>query len=127
MTEAGRPGLDAVVLRVFNPVGPGSPAASLPGRLADELRRALPDGTVRVGDLSAYRDFVDVRDVAQAVGLAVTAPGPLPPVLNIGSGTATPVRELAEGLAAVRDSPAVSRRPAARPNARPRSPGSGRT
>ncbi|MBT2385489.1 NAD(P)-dependent oxidoreductase, partial [Streptomyces sp. ISL-11] len=33
-------GLDAVVLRVFNPVGPGAPRASLPGRLAAELRRA---------------------------------------------------------------------------------------
>ncbi|MFH0252150.1 NAD-dependent epimerase/dehydratase family protein, partial [Streptomyces chitinivorans] len=57
-------GLDAVVLRVFNPVGPGAPAASLPGRLAAELRRAGPDGVVRVGDLSAHRDFVDARDVA---------------------------------------------------------------
>ncbi|MDG4866385.1 NAD-dependent epimerase/dehydratase family protein, partial [Streptomyces sp. T-3] len=49
-------GLDAVVLRVFNPVGPGAPASSLPGRLAAELLRAGPAGEVRVGDLSAYRD-----------------------------------------------------------------------
>ncbi|MBC9718480.1 NAD(P)-dependent oxidoreductase [Streptomyces sp. TRM66268-LWL] len=91
-------GLDAVVLRVFNPVGPGAPTAGLPGRLAAELLRAGPDGTVRVGDLSAYRDFVDARDVADAVALAVCAPGPLPSVLNIGSGRATPVRELAHRL-----------------------------
>ncbi|GGX10671.1 hypothetical protein GCM10010353_27660 [Streptomyces chryseus] len=91
-------GLDAVVLRVFNPVGPGAPAAGLPGRLAGELRRARKSGTVRVGDLSAYRDFVDVRDVARAAVLAATAPGPLPAVLNIGSGRATVVREIAEGL-----------------------------
>ncbi|WP_199547936.1 NAD(P)-dependent oxidoreductase [Streptomyces sp. N35] len=88
-------GLDAVVLRVFNPVGPGAPTAGLPGRLAAELLRAGPGGAVRVGDLSAYRDFVDARDVAEAVALAVCAPGPLPAVLNIGSGRATPVRELA--------------------------------
>ncbi|MHA7957974.1 NAD-dependent epimerase/dehydratase family protein [Streptomyces sp. L500] len=91
-------GLDAVVLRVFNPVGPGAPAASLPGRLAAELRRAGPDDRVRTGDLSAHRDFVDPRDVAEAVALAVTAPRPLPAVLNIGSGTARPVRDVAEGL-----------------------------
>ncbi|WP_434587796.1 NAD-dependent epimerase/dehydratase family protein [Streptomyces sp. A5-4] len=91
-------GLDAVVLRVFNPVGPGAPAAGLPGRLAGELRLAGPSGTVRVGDLSAYRDFVDVRDVAHAAALAATAPGPLPPVLNIGSGHATVARDLADGL-----------------------------
>lgn len=90
--------LDAVVLRVFNPVGPGAPAAGLPGRLAGELRRAPVSGTVRVGDLSAYRDFVDVRDVARAAVLAATLPGPLPPVLNIGSGRATVVRDIADGL-----------------------------
>ncbi|MGX1881635.1 NAD-dependent epimerase/dehydratase family protein [Streptomyces sp. NPDC055287] len=91
-------GLDAVVLRVFNPVGPGAPTAGLPGRLAGELRRAGASGTVRVGDLSAYRDFVDARDVARAAVLAATLPGPLPPVLNIGSGRATAVREIARGL-----------------------------
>ncbi|MBB5122347.1 NarL family transcriptional regulator [Streptomyces eurocidicus] len=93
-------GLDAVVLRVFNPVGPGAPRGSLPGRLAAELRAAGPGGRVRVGDLSAHRDFVDARDVGEAVARAVAAPGPLPPVLNIGSGTARPVRELARGLVA---------------------------
>ncbi|MCI3933661.1 NAD-dependent epimerase/dehydratase family protein [Streptomyces sp. AN091965] len=94
-------GLDAVALRVTNPVGPGAPAAGLPGRLTAELRRAVgesPHGTVRVGDLSAFRDFVYVRDVARAVELAVTAPGPVPPLLNIGSGRAEPVRDLVHGL-----------------------------
>ncbi|WP_158692119.1 NAD(P)-dependent oxidoreductase, partial [Streptomyces aurantiacus] len=94
-------GLGAVVLRVTNPVGPGAPAAGLPGRFTAELRRAAgqsPHDTVRVGDLSSYRDFVDVRDVAEAVALAVTAPGPLPPVLNVGSGRSVPVRDLAHGL-----------------------------
>ncbi|MGY1453617.1 NAD-dependent epimerase/dehydratase family protein [Streptomyces sp. SS8] len=93
-------GLDVVVLRVFNPVGPGAPAASLPGRLAAELRRAGPEGVVRVGDLSAHRDFVDARDVARAATAAVLAPGPLPPVLNIAAGAARAVRDVAEGLAA---------------------------
>ncbi|MCC2275938.1 NAD(P)-dependent oxidoreductase [Streptomyces sp. ET3-23] len=92
-------GLDAVVLRVFNPVGPGQSVASLPGRLAAELRRVASDGVIRTGGLSAYRDFVDARDVAAAVVRAVVATGPLPPVLNIGSGTARRVRDIAEGLA----------------------------
>ncbi|MDH6622246.1 nucleoside-diphosphate-sugar epimerase [Streptomyces sp. LBL] len=93
--------LDAVVLRVFNPLGPGSPGTSLPGRLADELLRAGPDGTVTVGDLSAYRDFVDARDVARAAALATTAPGPLPRILNIAGGSATRVRKVAEDLARI--------------------------
>ncbi len=93
----GAAGLDAVVLRVFNPIGPGAPAGSLPGRLAAELRRG--DGEVRVGSLAAHRDFVDVRDVAGAIVAAALAPGRLPPVVNIGSGRATPLREVADGLA----------------------------
>ncbi|MER0242308.1 NAD(P)-dependent oxidoreductase [Streptomyces sp. HSW2009] len=92
-------GLDAVVLRVFNPIGPGSPASSLPGRLAALLHDAEPEGVVHVGALSAYRDYIDARDVALAIGRATTASGPLPPVLNLGSGTARPVRAVASGLA----------------------------
>jgi nucleoside-diphosphate-sugar epimerase len=94
-------GLDAVVLRVGNPVGPGAPPTGLPGRVAALLADAGrgPEATLRLGDLSAYRDFVDVRDVAEAVALAVTAPGPLPPVLNIGGGHAVPVRDLVRTLA----------------------------
>ncbi|WRZ88705.1 NAD(P)-dependent oxidoreductase [Streptomyces sp. NBC_01007] len=96
-------GLDAVVLRVGNPVGPGAPAAGLPGRIAGLLREAGPDpdAVIRLGDLSAYRDFVDVRDVARAAVAAATAPGRLPRVLNIGGGKAVPVRDLVDGLARV--------------------------
>ncbi|MFF5369841.1 NAD-dependent epimerase/dehydratase family protein [Streptomyces sp. NPDC013187] len=96
-------GLDAVVLRVGNPVGPGAPPSGLPGRIAALLREAGsgPEAVLRLGDLSACRDFVDVRDVARAAVLAATAPGPLPPVLNIGGGGAVPVRDLVRRMAAL--------------------------
>ncbi|MFE5814425.1 NAD-dependent epimerase/dehydratase family protein [Streptomyces sp. NPDC056479] len=94
-------GLDAVVLRVGNPVGAGAPSTGLPGRVARLLADAGddPEAELRLGDLSAHRDFVDVRDVARAARLAVTAAGPLPPVLNIGGGEARPVRDLVHTLA----------------------------
>jgi nucleoside-diphosphate-sugar epimerase len=98
-------GLDAAVLRVFNPVGPGAPESSLPGRLAAELRRAdgmdQRDGDVRLGALDAVRDFVDARDVADAVLAAVTAPDLPHRVLNIGSGRGVPVRALVKELVAI--------------------------
>ncbi|MGC9671064.1 NAD-dependent epimerase/dehydratase family protein [Planosporangium sp. 12N6] len=95
-------GLDAVVLRVFNPVGPGCPASGLPGRVAAELARALAaHDAVRLGPLDAVRDFVDARDVADAVHAALTAPVLDHPVLNVGSGTAVPVRTLVDGLVAI--------------------------
>ncbi|MEY9484259.1 nucleoside-diphosphate-sugar epimerase [Streptomyces calvus] len=96
-------GLDAVVLRVGNPVGTGAPPTSLPGRIAALLCEAGPgpEAVLRLGDLSAHRDFVDVRDVARAAVLAATAPHPLPPLLNISGGRAVPVRDLVRGLTAL--------------------------
>ena len=100
--QAAGAGLDAVVLRVFNPVGPGAPAQSLPGRVMAELHQALAYGTeVRLGPLEAARDFVDARDVADAVIAAATAPTLPHPVLNIGSGVATPARTLVKQLVSI--------------------------
>lgn len=103
VVEIGRAaGLSAVVLRVFNPVGPGAPAAGLPGRLARALRGALSDGgDVRLGPLDAVRDFVDARDVADAALAAAIAPVLPHPVVNVGSGHGVPVRALVKELVAI--------------------------
>ncbi|MEY9814242.1 NAD-dependent epimerase/dehydratase family protein [Streptomyces albogriseolus] len=94
-------GLDAVVLRVFSPVGPGTPAGSPLGRLAEAMRRAMQsgDGELKLGGLGAQRDFIDVRDVARAVHAASlsAAQG----VINIGSGRAVRLRDAAGILARV--------------------------
>jgi NDP-hexose 4-ketoreductase len=103
LIELGRAaGLDAVVLRVFNPVGAGAPGNSLPGRVAAQLRRALASGDeVRLGPLDAVRDFVDARDVAAAVLAAAAAPALPHAVINIGSGTGVPARTMVKELIAV--------------------------
>ncbi|WP_307850373.1 NAD-dependent epimerase/dehydratase family protein [Crossiella equi] len=99
---ARRAGLDAVVLRVFNPIGPGSPPGNVAGRLAQELLRAQAEGDeVRLGPLSAVRDFVDVRDVASAVSAAAVTPGVDEPVLNVASGEGVAVGELAKALTGI--------------------------
>jgi nucleoside-diphosphate-sugar epimerase len=93
---ARRRGRTATVLRVFNPMGPGTPESLLPGRLVAGLRRAASSGErARVGSLDGHRDFVDARDVAAAIRAAAVADRPLPGVLNIGSGRATALRDLA--------------------------------
>ncbi len=91
-------GLDAAVLRVFDVVGPGAPTASLFGRLAEGLRRALErdENQVRMPDLSGYRDFVDVRDVARAIRAAAVSAAT--GVINIGSGHAVRARDAAQLL-----------------------------
>ena len=110
-------GLDAVVLRVFSPVGPGTPAGSPLGRLAEAMRRAMQagDGELKLGGLGVQRDFVDVRDVARAVHAASlsAAQG----VVNIGTG---PRRAAARRGRRPRPGRRIRRRPA---RARPRPPG----
>jgi nucleoside-diphosphate-sugar epimerase len=96
--------VDGVVLRVFNPLGPGAPGSSLPGRLAAELRRATAAGdAVRLGRLDAWRDFVDVRDVGAAVAAAVRAPDAGGRVLNVGAGRAVPLADLVRAMASAAD------------------------
>jgi dTDP-L-rhamnose 4-epimerase len=51
------------------------------------------------------RDFVHVRDVAQACRLALTAPGAAGHAFNVGSGQARTIREVAAALGAALDKP----------------------
>jgi NDP-hexose 4-ketoreductase len=102
---AGRAGVvDAIVLRVFNPIGAGLPAANLLTNAATQMRKARASGSDRIhlGSLDAFRDFVDIDDVADAVVAAALAPGLSGPlVLNVGSGRATQARDLVTLLARV--------------------------
>ncbi|GFH37699.1 NAD-dependent epimerase/dehydratase family protein [Streptomyces pacificus] len=94
-------GLDAIVLRVFSPVGPGTPAGSPLGRLAEAMRRAMQSGDaeLKLSGLGIQRDLVDVRDVARAVHAASlsAAQG----VVNIGTGRSVRLRDAAAVLARV--------------------------
>lgn len=94
--------VDAVVLRVFNPIGPGVAASSVLGRAAHHLRRALDEKAVSItlGPLESFRDFVDVRDVARAVVQATRATGIHDPVFNIAGGAGIQVRRAVHQLAA---------------------------
>ena len=95
-------GLDAVVLRVFNVVGAGAPEDGLPGRAAVLLRQAIARRSdVRLGPLDAVRDFVDARDVADAVLAAATAPVLPHSIINVGSGHGIASRTLVRELIAI--------------------------
>jgi nucleoside-diphosphate-sugar epimerase len=99
---AGESGnLDAVSLRVFNPIGPGMSAETMLGRAAEKLRAALATGAgeITMGPLSAYRDFVDVRDLAALVPAVLRAAHLRHRVFNVGSGHAVRSREAVRLLA----------------------------
>jgi nucleoside-diphosphate-sugar epimerase len=91
-----------VVLRVFNVVGAGAPEDGLPGRAVMQLREAMARGTdLRLGPLDAVRDFVDARDVADAVLAAATAPELPHAIINVGSGRGVAARTLVRELLAI--------------------------
>ncbi|QKV91016.1 NAD(P)-dependent oxidoreductase [Streptomyces sp. NA02950] len=89
--DAGR--VDGGVLRVTNVCGPGAPYGSFLGRLAARLRETGEDTPLTLTLVDDRRDFIDVRDVADAVVLAAGAPV-TGRAVNIGQGTATGMREL---------------------------------
>ncbi len=95
--------LEATVLRVFNSLGPGAGTHTLAGHAAQALHAALTDHlpVVEFGPLDTYRDFVDIRDIARAVALAIDSEGVLPPILNVGSGSAVMSRTVVLVLSAI--------------------------
>ncbi len=87
--EVAEAGLDAVRFRPFNHTGPGQSTAFAVPAFASQIAAAERGGepVIRVGNLEARRDFLDVRDVVEAYMLALTAPSlPRGAVLNLASG-----------------------------------------
>ena len=98
---AQRPGVPAIVARLFNMTGPGEPRSLVGGAFASqiaELERDGRDGTIDVGDLRAERDFIDVRDAARALA-ALAAHGELREVYNVCSGIPTAISDVFQLLA----------------------------
>lgn len=94
-------GLEVIRVRPFNHVGPGQDDRFVSGALAARIVAAeRGDGTVRVGNLAARRDFTDVRDVVRAYRAVVQAGQP-GEVYHVSSGTTVAVSELAEQLCAL--------------------------
>lgn len=85
-----------VVLRVVNVFGPDPTPASFLGSLSRTLQSAE---SLELTITDAQRDYVDVRDAAQAAVLAATAPV-VGQTINIGRGEALDLRTLVHAMAA---------------------------
>jgi len=73
-----------------------TPYAGVAAIFRSALAAGLPPQVFEDG--AQRRDFVHVRDVARANVLALTAPKPVPGVLNVASGRPRTVGELASAL-----------------------------
>ncbi len=80
-------GLPVIIARAFPHTGPGQSTAYVLPALAARLRDAQRTGadTVKAGNLSAVRDFLDVRDVVDAY-LLLLEKGVPGEIYNVASG-----------------------------------------
>jgi GDP-4-dehydro-6-deoxy-D-mannose reductase len=100
-------GLDAVVTRAFNHIGPGQDARFAATAFAIQLARVAAGGerVVRVGNLDASRDFLAVQDVCAAYALLLEGGGTAGEIYNVCSGTATTMREVLRQLITIASAP----------------------
>lgn len=59
-------GVDTVIARPFNHIGPGQETGFLVPDMYARLRDAGPGNTILTGNLETRRDYTDVRDIAKA-------------------------------------------------------------
>jgi len=104
--------LPVVRVRPFNHIGPGQGDRFVVPAFARQIARieaGQQEPVVRVGNLEARRDFVDVRDVVRAYHLALTRGEP-GEVYNIGGGAVVSIGEVLAMLLA-RSSRAIAVEP----------------
>lgn len=81
-------GLDCVVARPFNHIGPGQ----LPGFIVPDLYQKIAEAkrggqrTIKVGNLTTRRDYTDVRDVAAAYVKLITTETLHHGIYNVSTG-----------------------------------------
>jgi GDP-4-dehydro-6-deoxy-D-mannose reductase len=89
-------GLDIMMVRAFNHIGPNQTptfvVADFCKQVAD-IEKGLAEPVIYVGNLSAKRDFTDVRDVVRAYGLLVQG-GVSGETYNVGTGHAIAIQEI---------------------------------
>jgi GDP-4-dehydro-6-deoxy-D-mannose reductase len=96
-------GLRCIRMRPFNHTGPGQSEAFAIPSFAMQIARieaGLQEPILRIGNLEAERDFLDVRDVTEAYALAVAKSDEVPSgtILNIASGIPRRIGDLLEYL-----------------------------
>ena len=92
--------LELIMVRAFNHIGPGQAPIFVVSdfcKQAVEIEKGLREPVMRVGNLSARRDFTDVRDVVRAYGL-LAEHGAAGQTYNVGSGHAVEIREILQTI-----------------------------
>lgn len=99
-------GLNCIRLRPFNHTGPGQTEDFVVPAFAAQIARIKmgeQPPVMHVGELSAIRDFLDVRDVAEAYAQVIAASDLLTPgtIFNVASNQGTSVEVILNELIAI--------------------------
>jgi GDP-4-dehydro-6-deoxy-D-mannose reductase len=99
---ARRTGLRAIIARPFTHTGPTQTATYVIPAWAKQMKALRHEAAPRVktGNLEPVRDFLDVRDVADAY-VALLEKGAAGQAYNVASGTGRPLHEVFARLAAI--------------------------
>jgi GDP-4-dehydro-6-deoxy-D-mannose reductase len=99
-------GLDIVMTRSFNHIGPGQKeifvVASFAKRLVEMKKEGATSPKLMTGDISLIRDFVDVRDVVRAYD-GLLKKGRKGEIYNICRGVGYSLKELVQQMASILD------------------------
>lgn len=97
--------MNIVRVRPFNHTGPGqSPVFAIPAfaKQIAQIEKEQQEPVLKVGNLTAKRDFTDVRDIVKGYGLLMEK-GESGEVYNIGSGKSSSTKELLDLLLSLTD------------------------
>jgi GDP-4-dehydro-6-deoxy-D-mannose reductase len=102
-------GQDIVIARLFNILGPGIGEDMMPGKIARDiiaLERSSQSGVLRVSRLDVVRDFLDIRDICEALYI-LSSKGEQGEIYNICSQKGVTMRTLLSGMIAASGLPGI--------------------
>lgn len=97
--------MDVMMVRAFNHIGPNQTPLFVVAdfcKQVAEIEKGIKDPVMYVGNLSAKRDFTDVRDVVRAYALLVQK-GKAGETYNIGTGHALAIQEILDRIISLSD------------------------
>lgn len=92
-------GMDVLVTRPYNHIGPGQSPIYVVSAFAKQVREiaAGAPSEIKVGNLDSFRDFTDVRDVARAYRLLIER-GQTGEAYNLASGSQVRIGDILDRL-----------------------------
>ena len=104
---AGSYGLRLIMVRAFNHIGPGQLPLFVVSDFARQIaviEKGIAEPVIEVGNLTARRDFTDVRDIVRGYTLLARTGRP-GEIYNIGSGSSIAVEDVLKTLLTLSDTP----------------------